>query len=180
MCRFLEVFFLGVENITELLGIAVDDRKPGALDVNHNPMSFLEAVAFIAEVKFDFSHQVGHERFWLFEAVSVLAADNFACQKHLEVSHSHIAGIELVVGSISGVDIDQLYDPVCICSCCGNMQTGDNGTGNGNVFSKDIGLIDQDVRTAPGKPLILDHPEMSLVSSDFRGPGDRFVGIADV
>ena len=48
MDRRLEVPFVGLKDIGDkFLGIAVDEGKPSALDVDHDPMSALECMANI-------------------------------------------------------------------------------------------------------------------------------------
>ena len=106
MGGFLEVLFFGMEDIAELLGVAVDDREPCALDLDHNPMPLAEAVAFVTEIKFDLSHPVRHKRLRFLEAVPVFAAHDFTSYEHLKISHSHVAWIRNVVGSIAGIDVD--------------------------------------------------------------------------
>ena len=44
---FLEILLFGLVNVHELLGIPVDHRKPGALDLHHDFVTLAEAVKFI-------------------------------------------------------------------------------------------------------------------------------------
>jgi hypothetical protein len=47
MNRFLKIIFLGVINVHKFLGIAIDHGKPGALNLDHDPMTFKKTMIFI-------------------------------------------------------------------------------------------------------------------------------------
>jgi hypothetical protein len=58
---FLEIILRRMKDIDESLGISVDQRKPGALDLNHDPVPLLEGVKYVLKLERDLSDFVGHE-----------------------------------------------------------------------------------------------------------------------
>ena len=73
MGGFLEIGFLRVVNVPEFLRVTVDKGKPGALDLDHDSVSFAETMAFIPQVILDFCHFTGNERLRMFVTVPVLS-----------------------------------------------------------------------------------------------------------
>jgi len=63
-------------NVSEFLGVAVNKGEPGALDLDHDPVSFLKAVAFVSEVVFDVCDFPGNKRLRVFKAVAVFAPEH--------------------------------------------------------------------------------------------------------
>ena len=78
---FLKIRLSGRIDIGKYLRISIDDRKPGALDLDQNFVAFEECVAFVPEIEFQVSHFIGHKRFRLFETVPVFTPEDFSCQK---------------------------------------------------------------------------------------------------
>ena len=107
MNRLLKIFDLGMKNVHKLLGIAVDHRKPGALYLHHDPVTFSEAVALVSKVKRNLGHLVRNYWLRMFKAVPVFTPEDFTGKKHLKMPHPHILGIGLVIRSIAGININQ-------------------------------------------------------------------------
>ena len=118
----LKIRILDLIDIGEFLRIPVDDRKPGALDLNHNFMPFEECVAFVVEIKFDMGHFIRHQRLRFFKTVPVFAPEYFPCQQHLEITHLYVLGIGPGIWSLPWVNIDQLDNPIGIRARCGEIQ----------------------------------------------------------
>ncbi len=60
MCRTNKIFFFGLKNVRyKLLWIAIDERKPGALYLNHHSMAWAKCVHDIAQRKSDSSRLAG-------------------------------------------------------------------------------------------------------------------------
>jgi len=82
----LEVRFLRMIDVYKFLGIAVNERKPGALDMNHDPVPLPEAVVFIPEVIGDAGDLSRYKRLWLFKTVPVFSPKNIGSHQHLKMS----------------------------------------------------------------------------------------------
>jgi len=63
-------------DVHEFLWISVNNRKPGALDLNHNSVPFEECVAFVAEIEFDMGHLTRHKRLGVFKTVPVFPSED--------------------------------------------------------------------------------------------------------
>ncbi len=82
---FDEILGRRFEDIIDvLLRVAVDQRKPAALHVDHDAMPFLERVTNVLKRKIDLGNFAGHERFRFFITVSKPAANDFAANHLLE------------------------------------------------------------------------------------------------
>src|ERR1700729_4417591 len=92
------------------LRIAVDERKPSALHLNHDAVSGLECVIAPAEPNGIESHLAGRNRYRLFKTASIASAKNLFGNH--EFKASHIRGLHAV-----RVHVNELHDPVAISSC---------------------------------------------------------------
>src|SRR5713101_1451197 len=74
-------------NVHELLRIAVGQREPGALNLNHDSMSRAESVSHIRKLELDVIRLTGIEGYGLFEALAILAAERLAANQLLIAAH---------------------------------------------------------------------------------------------
>src|SRR5262249_33896998 len=65
-------------NVEEPLGIAIDDRKPRALDLDHDPVAGAEGMKYIGHGELDFCRSPGLERLGTQQTVAEFAAEWFA------------------------------------------------------------------------------------------------------
>ena len=76
---FDKVFGLGFENVVHvLLRVAVNQRKPGALDVHHDPVPLLEGMADVLKWQINFRHLARHEWLRFFVAVAESTSNDIA------------------------------------------------------------------------------------------------------
>src|SRR5260370_5752433 len=81
---FLVVRFLGFEDIRDKgLRVAVDDRKPSALDLNHDAMTFFDDVVSRVKVNAKGSDGAGNKGFGLFERIAESAPKHFVAHPQL-------------------------------------------------------------------------------------------------
>ena len=131
---FLEIRVLGFVDVNELLRIAVNHGKPGALDLNHDPVSLQESMAAVPEAELDLRGLPRHKRRRAGKTVSVSAPEDFPGQQHLEISHSYALGIWRVVGRIPSIFVDELDDPIRVRAGRRDKERGSNRTRDGYVF----------------------------------------------
>ena len=84
---FLKVLSPRFGNFHELLRIAVHQRKPRTLHMNHNPVSATERMVDIRQLEFDLLHFARRERLGLFETLSELAPEGLAANELLIAAH---------------------------------------------------------------------------------------------
>src|SRR5579863_1139689 len=77
---FLKIFRLGVGNVGKRLRIAVSERKPRALDLNHDAVTAAECVIQIGHSEVDIGLLAGHKRLRLFPARAEFRAKRLAAQ----------------------------------------------------------------------------------------------------
>ena len=74
--RANEILIIGQENVRHvLLRIAVDQREPGAADVDHDAMARFEGVQHILQFQLDLRRFLGRERLRLFVTVAEATTD---------------------------------------------------------------------------------------------------------
>lgn len=145
MDGLFEIFRLGMIDVHKSLRIAVDDGKPGALDLYHDAVPFFETVAFVSNVVADFCYFSRNKGFGIGEAAAVFAAKYVCAHQHLEMSHPNILRIGNVIRSVTGIDIDELDHPIRIGPVGGNEKIGDDRTGNGDIFRERRGFKHQNI-----------------------------------
>ena len=78
LCCLLKVLVFGLEDVRDkLLRVAVDDREPRRLDLDHDPMSSQKHVVMISQGDVPFRGLAGGEGMRSFEALQITAAANF-------------------------------------------------------------------------------------------------------
>ncbi len=66
VCRFDKIRFFRLEDVFDVrLWVAIDQGKPAALDVDHEPVTFFEGVKDVLHRHVDRRDLVGNERFRL-------------------------------------------------------------------------------------------------------------------
>src|SRR5258706_10861718 len=85
--HFLKITISAFVYIDKLLWIAIHQREPGTLNLNHEPMAFLERVGYIGQFKFYALHFVGCKGLWLFKTVSESSAHDLTANQHLVSAH---------------------------------------------------------------------------------------------
>ena len=90
LSRLLEILFFGIVDIDKLLGIAIDQRKPAALHLNHDSMSFSEYMENVGHLVFDLGDLSWDKGFRISEAVSEFSAEQLSTHQLLESSHPGI------------------------------------------------------------------------------------------
>src|SRR5580692_108382 len=94
----------------ELLRIAVNNRKPGTLHLNHYPVTFFEYMVETVEVYGIGLDCTGRNGPGLFKSLSKSSANDVVG------NHQFITCHFLILGILLRIDIDQFYYPVGICA----------------------------------------------------------------
>ena len=76
--RFFEIFRIGIIDVQELLWIPVSQRKPAALDLDHQAVSFFEGMRHIRQFKFHPLCLAGFEGNRVFKTVPEFAPHDLA------------------------------------------------------------------------------------------------------
>src|SRR5215813_14239069 len=100
----LEVLVFGLIDVHELLRIAVDQREPSALDMDHYSMALLESVIDVGHREGNVRNFVRLHRLRLRPTIAVFRAHRLAPHQHLIAVHR--------IGISFGEDVDQLDDEV--------------------------------------------------------------------
>ena len=192
---FNEVGGLGVGNVYEGLGIAVGQREPGTLDLHYDAVATAEGMVHVLERGVDLFHFAGSEGFGLFEAVAELAAEGLAAHELLISAHGewwrrHVVSgpvdvfwtgrVQLAVGIVGGIDVDELHIEVRICSAGRNEKSWRDRTRDGHVFLQNRSLIHQHIGAARGETLIGKHIFLWHIQRDVIDERYRFGRIADI
>src|ERR1700748_173278 len=139
----LEVTVIGGINVHEFLRIAIHQWEPGALYLDHQPVSFFEGMGYIRDGEFYRFDLTGFERGWFFEALTESAAHDLAVDEHLVAAHrvglgqvvsSYGSGRLGFVAEVIGEDIDHLDDEVGIRAAEADLEVGDDRSCQGKVF----------------------------------------------
>src|ERR1700744_5190554 len=83
----LEIAVIGGINVYKFLRIPVDEREPGALDLDHQAVSFLKGMGDIGNGPFDRLHLAGSKGNRFFEAFAEAAAHDLGMYQHLVAAH---------------------------------------------------------------------------------------------
>lgn len=126
----LEIRLTGRPDVAEFLRIPVKQRKPGALDLDHDSVSLEEGVLNIGQIECNLCHVVRDERFGPLEGVAEFPPENVAADKPLVAAHADIHRIIPGIGCIVGIDVDQLDDPVSICARRRDIELGPDRAGD--------------------------------------------------
>src|SRR5215813_9140251 len=113
----LEVLVLRLIDVHELLRIAINQREPCALDVDHYPMALLECVIDVWHREGNARNFVRLHRLRLRPAIAVLRAHRLAPHQHLIAVHR--------IGLSFGEDVDQLDDEVGVRARCRGVEVGE-------------------------------------------------------
>src|SRR6185503_4197117 len=102
------VRFFSLEDIRDiLLRVAVNNRKPGTLHLDHNPVTFFIYMIDIVEINYKLLRLIGCERGRLAKTFSEKTAEYFHGNGELAATHRQRPGLV-------GVNVDQFDDPVGI------------------------------------------------------------------
>ena len=107
-----EVGRLRHRNIFKLLRIQINQRKPSALYLQHDPMARPERMANIRHDKFNLGRLVGDKRLRLSSIAAILSAKRLASNHLLIPAHLHFRGVRVGIRIIVRININQLYDEV--------------------------------------------------------------------
>ncbi len=83
MVAFLKSLSFALVDIHELLRVAVHQRKPAALDLDHQPVALLKGVRHIGKFVFNTLYFIGLESFGLLKTIAETAAHHLATNQHL-------------------------------------------------------------------------------------------------
>ena len=122
-------------DVDEFLGIAVDEGKPGALDVHHDPVPLPEAVIFIPEIIGDAGDLSGNKELWMLKAVPIFSPEHIRSHQHLKISGRIIRLIRNDLRGILRKYIDDFNDPIRIAAGSGYEKISDYRAGSRNIFS---------------------------------------------
>src|ERR1700679_132580 len=111
LCRLVDVGHIG-------LWIAVDQREPAALHLNHDPMTRLEGVIAGSQTERVRGDLSGNHRLGLLEAIPVARPEYLFGEHELEATH--------VLRLSVRVDIDEFYHPVTVRSGGGGEQVNED------------------------------------------------------
>src|SRR6185503_11412362 len=87
------------------LGVAVDEREPGRLDVDHNAVAFLEVVADIGHRPGNFGWLVRRHRFGTLEGAAELGAHGLAAHHELITAALETFPLVLLVRRLVRIDV---------------------------------------------------------------------------
>ena len=150
--RFLKVRFVAGWNVYKCLGIAIDQREPAALDLDHKPMTFPEAVIDLVEIDVEGFGFIWRKGFWFFEAVAETTAKYLHGNGQLKAAHRHTLSVDI------RVNVDELDHEIGVRAGSAGDEMGGDRTCDGKIFRQGIGSETHDVRAAAYKALIFYLP----------------------
>src|SRR5580700_10652672 len=113
-CGFLKIAVGATWDIQELLRIAVYDRKPAALYLNHDTMALFESMGDSIEVKLHFSCLARNKRFGIFITIPEFRPEYLSANQALKTTYFLFFRIVRVCFFRSRKHINQFYDQICI------------------------------------------------------------------
>ena len=117
---FAVVGWLGPENVgDEGLGVAIIEREPTGLDLDHDAVAGQEDVVNVGKIEAIKERFVGSDWLGCFEAFTVAAAEN------VSGDHEFVAAEVGLAGNFVGVDVDEFDDPIGIGAAGGSDEVGD-------------------------------------------------------
>ena len=137
----------------EGLRIAIDQGEPGALDLDHDLVTSPEGVCHVVEAEVHRSGLVGDEWSGGGKTGPELAPHHIAADELLVSAQARTAGARVV----SGENVDQLDHPVGIGAGGRDEQASLDRADDCEVLFERSGLVDQNVGTAGGEPLVMNH-----------------------
>src|SRR5258708_17481315 len=112
---FAIVAWLRPKNVgNESLWIAVVERKPGGLNLDHDAVAGEEDVICIGKREAIKERLVGRNGLWRFKTLAIAAAEDVRRNHQLIAAHGRLAG------HLGGIDVDQLDHPVEIPAAAGS------------------------------------------------------------
>jgi len=112
----LKIFRLGIGNIQEFLRVPVNQRKPRALNLNHDAMAATKCVVDAGQIEMYRGGLVGLKRLRLLKTVAKFRTERLASDHLLVSTHVYIPGIRHWVRIIHGVNVNQLNDEIRVRS----------------------------------------------------------------
>ena len=147
------VLVLRLEDILDvLLRVAVDDREPCALHLDHDLVALLEDMVLVNQVNVELGHPVRDERLRLLEALVVAAAEHLAGDHELVAAHARLVGV------LVGVDVDELDDPVAVGPRGRGEEAREDLARDGHVRAERLGLPAEHVGPVVDEALVLGQP----------------------
>ena len=143
--------FGGHDVWNESLRVAVIQREPGALDFDHEGVSFFEHVVDIVQAPLKFIDFTWFEGRWRVKSAAVSSAEDLHVGHELEAAHGW-------VGVIFRILIDEFSDEVGVATSGGGEYIGDDFAGNSQIVLEDRELPDGDVPAIGHEALVFDHP----------------------
>ena len=98
LSRRLEVALVGRVDVDEFLWVAIEQRKPTALNLNHQSVPRPESMADILERELYDRRLVRFERFGLLKTLTELAAKDVAADELLVPPKPHVTRVRVWVG----------------------------------------------------------------------------------
>ena len=122
-----EIGLIGIKDVVDkFLGIAVDERKPTALYLDHNAVAVFEGVQHVLQRQFNIGNLARGEGFRFVEVVAIAPAKHLAADHLLVMPHADVGWIVGIVWMIARINVYQLDHPVCIRSAGRHLQPRHN------------------------------------------------------
>jgi len=172
----------GPEDIwDEGLWIAVVEREPAGLHLNHNAVAGQKNVVCGWQGELVEEGLAGGDWLGVFEALAVAAAEDVGGDHELVAPHLWLAGYFV------GVDVDDFDDPVGVGSAGGGDEIGDGLAADLYRSGEGVGGEDGDVSAPGGFALVVGEPvwpgQAVVVTDGLDGTGAEgywFRGVGDV
>ena len=165
-----------VDAWNKFLRIAVDDREPSRLDLNHESVALQKDVVTIAQRNAPFDRFVGGQRLGFLVAFEIAAPPNFHGDgKLVAVERLRVLAwlwaivfFPCVFLRFFGIDIDQFHDEITISAGSRSEEIRCNRSGDGEIVVERSADESEYVRTMVNKTLVCNFP-CSPVSAGIRG-----------
>ena len=149
----LKVPWLGMENTGyKSLRVSIVQWEPARLDLDHETMSRSKHVVRSRKGKAICKRFIGCNCFWRFQTFTVASTKDISSNHELITAHLRVAS------DFIRVDIDELYNPVAVCTARGSIQVDQWTSTDLQWFCQYVGFEYQDVWPSRCLSLIIDQP----------------------
>jgi len=176
----LEILLICCVDIAKSLRVAVDEREPRRLYLDHQAVTGTNRMQRVRKSELHFGHFSGLEWLVLLEAIPELATEDIPSDELLVAAHLYLGGVRIEVGEVIRINIDHLHDPIGIGTGSGDVEFHLYWTCDCQIVLHDAGLVDEHIGATRGEALIGRHIFLGHTNRRFVDVWDWLCRVTDI